>query len=248
MTNHSHSQTGQMLSSGAVQIWFTYLTLTEAELGTMLQMLSKEEQHRMRTIQSADGRSRFAVARIFVRQVLGTYLGILAEDVQISYETHGKPILLQPLDLQFNLSHSLDFAAIAITRGRRVGIDVEVMQENLDFLGIARHYFCPGEYSFVERRSPADRVGAFYTFWTSKEAYLKASGDGLLRPLNGFQVSLESQDMTPKLTLRGKEKKHNWSLKKLDLGPRIAGAVVAEGHDWEVRAGPWSLSNFRPML
>jgi 4'-phosphopantetheinyl transferase len=247
MTNHDHSQTCQMLPSGTVQIWFTHLVLTEAEREAMSPMLSKDELHRMSTIQSADGRSRFAAARIFVRQVLGSYLGILAEEVQLSYETKGKPMLVQASDLKFNLSHARDLAAIAVTRSRRVGMDVEIMRENLDLLGIARHYFCPSEFSFVARSSGADRVGAFYTFWTSKEAYLKARGDGLFRALDSFQVSLESPHMTPRLALPDEETKENWSLKKLDLGTRIAAAVVAEGHDWEVRAGPWSLSNSGPM-
>jgi hypothetical protein len=47
MTNHEDSQTGQTLSSGAVQIWFTNLTLKETELEAMLQLLCKAERHRM---------------------------------------------------------------------------------------------------------------------------------------------------------------------------------------------------------
>jgi 4'-phosphopantetheinyl transferase len=60
-----------------------------------------------------------------------------------------------------------------------VGIDVEYMRDNLDFIALAERFLSVQEHRTVSSLSGAQQKAAFYTCWTRKEAYLKATGKGL---------------------------------------------------------------------
>jgi 4'-phosphopantetheinyl transferase len=73
----------------------------------------------------------------------------------------------------------------------------------------------------------------FYSFWTRKEAYVKALGRGLSVPLDQFDVSGGS-------TIEGNfVESTTWSLQDMDLGESYAGAIVVEGDTPAVRFSDW---------
>ena len=83
------------------------------------------------------------------------------------------------------------------------------------------------------------RQRVFYTFWTRKEAYVKALGKGLSVPIDEFDVSGGSVVDTDSMGSKG------WSIQDLQLGEVYVGSVVVEGEapahrfwDWPDRALP----------
>jgi 4'-phosphopantetheinyl transferase len=102
---------------------------------------------------------------------------------------------MEDTDLAFSASHSDGLAAVAVTRGRAIGVDVERLRPIDDNLGIARSFFCTSEYVSLAALPEHERNDAFLALWTRKESVVKATGLGLAMPLDGFDVQAASQGM-----------------------------------------------------
>lgn len=103
--------------------------------------------------------------------------------VEIGYGEHGKPLLLQPGRLFFNISHSGEWTVAAFS-DCEVGADIEQIKP-ID-MRLADRYFAPEEREALAQ--PECSQDLFFRFWTVKESYLKALGTGLSRQLNSFTV------------------------------------------------------------
>ena len=86
--------------------------------------------------------------------------------------------------MNFNLSHSHDLALYAFTLQRRIGIDLEQLRPISMAEQIAKRYFSSQENAVFSKLSQMQKQEAFINGWTSKEAYVKAIGEGLALPLN----------------------------------------------------------------
>lgn len=133
--------------------------------------------------------------------------------------------------LQFNLSHSADRALLAVTLGRRVGVDLEHARQIDDCDAIARRHFAPAEIHQWLSLAPERRLLGFYAGWTRKEAYVKALGGGLaMVALDRFEVSLDPDTPAAMRSIQGsREAALGWSLWSIDVADGFAAAVAAEG-------------------
>ncbi|GAA0894224.1 hypothetical protein GCM10009122_39040 [Fulvivirga kasyanovii] len=105
-------------------------------------------------------------------------------EANIEFTAYKKPYYKDG-DIQFNLSHSAEVVVCALTAGEfNLGIDIEKIQP-IDFENF-RCQMTDKEW-FKVSKSP-DQCSAFYTYWTQKEAAIKAHGDGLHLPLSSFEV------------------------------------------------------------
>jgi 4'-phosphopantetheinyl transferase len=163
----------------AVHIWRASLSLPEAQLDRMAQTLSPDEHQRAERFRFAQHKQRFIASRGVLRLILSRYLAIAPEQVQFCYAAQGKPALASNDQqwLQFNLSHSGEMAVYAISQ-QQVGIDLEQLRD-IEATPIAQRFFSTNEYAAMQALSPEQQAIAFFQLWTCKEAYLKATGDGL---------------------------------------------------------------------
>jgi len=183
-----------------VDIWKVYLdrpVLENSETG----VLSPDEIARANRFHFEKDRVHFVRCRTALRRLLGKYLGIPASEIQFRYSTNGKPQLeanLNPRALQFNVSHSADLAAIAIGSEHRLGVDLEKIRIDVDVVSLSTRFFSLRERAELQALPEHLRVSAFFACWTRKEAFLKATGEGLSFPLENFSVSVQP-DSNPKL-------------------------------------------------
>jgi len=182
----------------------------------------------------------FTIAHGRQRAILGRYLAMDPAALRFRVGAHGKPELdlagAAP-PLRFNLSHSGDFALLAVTRERRIGVDLEAMTRAIGELeDIAERFFSPAEVAAWRALAPGARRHAFFLCWTRKEAFLKALGDGISCPLDSFEVELRPGVPARLLTLDGAPAAATvWRLIDLDLGTDYAGAVCHEGESLALR-------------
>jgi 4'-phosphopantetheinyl transferase len=172
-----------------VDVWEAGLDLAADELQTLGGLLSPAERDHARRFHVERDRRRFTAARGRLRQLLGRYADVPPSAVAIHTRASGKPFMRREPPLEFNLSHSDDRVIFAFARWA-VGIDVERIRPLPELLSIAAHFFAPGEYEAMRRLTGAPLEDAFFRCWTLKEAYVKATGEGLNVPLSAFQVSL----------------------------------------------------------
>jgi len=98
-------------------------------------------------------------------------------------DENGKPTILAKYGLYFSISHSGNYVLVAIS-DHEVGVDIEKLKDaNLE---IAKKYFNDAENAMIFASD--DPVISFYSIWTLKEAYLKAIGAGLKKPLNSVSI------------------------------------------------------------
>ena len=138
-------------------------------------------------------RDRFSCSDAFKRNVLARYIGVEPSELDFVVNEHGKPRLAGELfDLDFNLSHSGDWLACAVTAGTPVGVDLEFCNPDRVSLKVARRFFREEEATVLASCSGAQQTDRFYDFWTLKEAAVKARGEALAPGLasHGFELCL----------------------------------------------------------
>ena len=144
-------------------------------------LLNPEEQSRAARFHFAADSERWIRSRALLRLCLAERLNSRPEDLCFSTDHFGKPFV-DPFPaeaLHFNLSHSGDYAAVAMA-GEPVGVDIERWKEDLAVVELAEFEFQPSEAAFIRRSAEPHR--AFYQLWTAKEAVMKCCGAGLLLP------------------------------------------------------------------
>jgi 4'-phosphopantetheinyl transferase len=226
------------LSGDEVHVWRASLGRPTSRVEQPLRTLSDDERRRAERFHSERDQKRFVVARSTLRSILGRYLGAEPSQVRFEYGPRGKPRLTEPfahLALRFNLAHSHEWALYAFAHGREVGIDLERVCPLPDAEEIVTRFFSPRESAAWWALPPNRRQEAFYLCWTRKEAYIKAIGDGLARPLDQFDVSLVPAESARLLHIEGNpEEANRWSLQTLEPAPGYVAALAVEGHGYRL--------------
>jgi len=195
-----------------VTVRLARLDVAAGEVAELATLLTPEERARAARFVQDDHRRRFIVRRARRREWLGAALGGPPQAVPIVTDAAGRPYVPGG-DLHFSASHSGELMALA-TSQVAVGIDLETIRRDFDWRPVADRLFAPEEQEELRQEGRA----GFFRCWARKEAFIKALGDGLGRPLDSFAVSCG----TPARLLRGGA---GWAIASLDLP--IAGAVVA---------------------
>lgn len=176
-------------------VWRADVREMRPHLEQYASLLSADETRRAAGMLVEDDRVRFVLAHGLLRLLLGAYLAVQPADLRFGAGPHGKPALSSaPGSLFFNLSHAGDQLLIAFTSQCEVGVDIEPVRSRLDPQRdddtLAASFFAPEEQAALRELAGDARAAAFYICWTRKEAYLKATGEGLLAPLHAFRVPL----------------------------------------------------------
>ena len=156
------------------------------------QVLSEAELERANRFQFPILRDQFVAGRYFLRQLLGYELGIEAAEVEFSKGANGKPVIAnrQKLDLQFSFSRSDRFAVVGVTRGSRIGVDVELIRKIPDMDLVAREIFSRLQLEQWQSISESERELAFLRSWTRKEAIAKVDGRGISNGVQNIDVPI----------------------------------------------------------
>lgn len=205
------------------------------------QLLDDTERARAERYRFDEDRQRATVGRGMLRRMLGEALGRDPRELRFVTGEQGKPAL-EDGALQFNVSHSGDRVAIAITRDLPVGIDVELESRRMhNLLGMARRFFSPLETRAVEEAEQQENV--FFSIWTAKEAVIKAVGGGLSINLASFSVLPLEELLPPALRLRDVQnlgadpKLDGWTVASLPEEEGYRVAVCVRGAHWEIVRG-----------
>lgn len=184
--------------SAAVHVWAIDLEIDAATVGSMLKLLSGDERVRAARLRTTEQRLRFVAAHGAMREILSSYLDCAPEAIRFETSAEGKPFLANG-SLAFNLSHSEGLALCAVAVSGQIGVDVERIRPVPDADEIVMKFFAPGEAREYLALPPQDRLRAFFSLWTRKEALVKAVGSGLRRPLDSFEVEMAPAAPSPRL-------------------------------------------------
>ena len=186
------------LARDAIHLWFWFpeRACRNAALPQFEALLSDDELARYNQLRFPEHRREYLVSHALLRATLARYADTPPLDIRFQQNAFGKPELIGAgalADLRFNMSHTHGLAVCAITRCGEIGADVEYHTENQALLEIADHYFSPREVDDLLSLPESQRRAAFFRYWTLKESYIKARGEGLSLPLDSFSFLLRGE-------------------------------------------------------
>ena len=218
------------LADGEVHVWSAWLGRAQTDDAAGLAMLSEEERARAAKFHFGGDRRNFIARRSMLGAILGHYLQVEPSQVSLAYEERGKPRLAgpdNPAPLHFNCSHSRNLALCAVGRSAPLGVDVEQLRPVPEMADIVAA-FCSGpENARISAAPPEKKLEAFFSLWTRKEAWLKATGEGIA----GSLAQLDCSEAPP-----------GWSILTLSPAPGFAGALACAAASarplcWQWRSG-----------
>jgi len=175
--------------------------------------LSTDELEKVDKFKQKKHGDRHLICRANLRIILSKYLKIAPEKIVFSYTEKGKPFVNKK-DFHFNLSHTDNQVVYAVSN-YLIGVDIENITKKVKYEQLAKRFFCHAEYEIIKNAKPEDKPKIFYSFWTTKEAYLKAIGEGLSGGLNTLELNYSFSTNTTTVTTANIS--NHWQIKSLKI-------------------------------
>lgn len=235
-----HTIVTSVEGSTVIHLWVAPLDVSATEVSSFANVISPDEIQRARRFYFESDRRRFIVTHGLLRTLLGWVLTIAPAQVQLCYGPNGKPAMSEAhgdRSIRFSLAHSHDLALIGITRGREIGVDIEQIIPMQDLEGIGHQCLSDQERTALDSLSVSDRNAAFFTYWTRKEALVKAIGTGLTFPLCQLDTSAGSRSPisiinAPQQNQEDQGEPTYWLVQDLNVARSHAASIAIEVDYW----------------
>ncbi|WP_047546323.1 4'-phosphopantetheinyl transferase family protein [Psychroserpens sp. Hel_I_66] len=139
-------------------------------------VLNLEELKRANSFHFEKDKNRFIICRSILKFLLSKFTKISLSQIEIRKDTNNKPYIISYEVIHFNVSHSEDFVIIAIDK-QPIGVDLEFLNKSFDFSEILPSVFNKIEIDNI--LNSENKPHTFFTYWTRKEAVVKATGKGM---------------------------------------------------------------------
>ena len=148
------------------------------DLMVLTLVLSSDELVRCLGYRNNMSRRHFVLSRLIVRMFTSKILNLSPDQIPIVIGNRGKPSILNS-SLKFNISHSGSAVIVAFHYFQDVGVDIEVVDYQLDWEYIALDLYSKKDWSNVQGLPRKQQLLYFYQLWTTFESVAKTIGLGL---------------------------------------------------------------------
>jgi 4'-phosphopantetheinyl transferase len=161
-----------------VEVWWVGVGAARDEF---VRDLDDVERGRLAAYLRDVDKARFLLGVTLVRRVLAERFSLPAAKVALDRtcpecgKPHGK---VRAAGVELSVTHSGDLVGVAVAE-RPVGLDVEKIDLGVDVDAVARVAFTDAEVRALGGYDGIAKARAFTTYWTRKEAVVKATGEGL---------------------------------------------------------------------
>ncbi|GAA2813638.1 4'-phosphopantetheinyl transferase superfamily protein [Kribbella solani] len=166
------------MSGTAVEVWWAEVGAVRAEYAADLDSV---ERGRLAAYAREVDRARFLLGVTITRQVLGARFSLPPANIRLDRSCaecgrpHGK---VRTDGVELSVTHSGELVGVAFS-DHVVGLDVEKVDPGVDVDAIARLAFPDAEQKNLRKYEGLEKARVFTTYWTRKEAVVKATGEGL---------------------------------------------------------------------
>jgi phosphopantetheinyl transferase len=146
----------------AIGLW----KITESPEDLMARLQLKEHELKLLSSLSKEKRNlHWLATRVLLRKMLNT-----KQYIDCQADENGKPILINHPH-HISLSHSYEYAAVMVSKTKKVGIDIEIIKEKIE--RVKNKFLNNQELSFI---NPDHQIEQLYVCWCAKEALYKLNG------------------------------------------------------------------------
>jgi 4'-phosphopantetheinyl transferase len=223
----SEEKVGLLLEKNEIKIWYGQVKGEDSFYQSYWHVLDDAEKNQANKMHSPLLHKRYVEIHGRTRQLLSKTLNLAPEKITIKKAEHGKPYLVDYPELAFNLSHSAEKMIMAFAWNCRIGVDIEIIKQRVNVIGLVNKCFGVEEITYWNQLPDTEKNQVFYRFWTRKEAFVKATGEGILLGLNHCVINPEN----PKEFLRIPNqcgKPSEWHLQDIDLDGGVCSAIVTD--------------------
>jgi 4'-phosphopantetheinyl transferase len=210
----------------SIQVWVVSLPEQTAE--SWRYVLTESEWEKVMRFRAPADQLRSAVTRGVLKTLLSRYLDLPANEIEFTQNEYGKPAL-ESASIEFNVSHSGDYALLAFAKESSVGIDVEHIKGHRVVTNLAERVLSPAEYLRFLALDASRRTQTFFQIWTLKESVLKGIGSGLSVAPECIEIAF-FPDSPKLLTAAAKEIPDvgEWTLRSLFIDDNYAAAIAVK--------------------
>lgn len=248
------------LADGQVHLWIGLAgrMLAGSARNACERLLTTKELRHCRGFHQPAYRDEYLLSKALLRYSLSHYGDRGGRDWSIVKDDFGKPGLSDEQirdagSLHFNIAQAGGLAVCAVTRGHSLGVDVETVTGDDRLLEDAEHYLAPEELKALLALPREQRRSQFSRYWTLKESFIKARGQGLSNlPLHSFGFELEGE----RPQLLGHDDSERWCFELFEPSAEYVVAMALRGHaradvqcfEANVLAKPRSLDGITDLL
>ena len=229
-----------------MHLWHIPLALDDASVLLRRPLLSPDEIQRADRFHFSRDRVRFVSAHAALREILAQYVNSPPQELVFVTGARGKPApasTWKSCQIEFNLSHSGDFALLAVTWRLVLGVDIERIDPEFASEEIAERFFSASEVAILRSVPRPAQAEAFFSCWAGKEAYIKALGEGLSIPLDSFAVAFGQEVSAMLLHVDGHpDEVSRWSLYDLEAPEGFKAALLIEGKGHHLLQRQWTVA------
>jgi 4'-phosphopantetheinyl transferase len=212
------------LSAGHTHVWNVSTNPTVDLLKRCRDALSQQELKRVPFFKFDAVRQNYIISQGILRILLGGYLNIEPRELKIGRHSKGKPFSLDDPKLCFNISNSGGLAVYGFSRDGEIGIDIEHQRPLPDLDEMIAKNFTTSEIKFIYAK-PAEKSERFFRFWTVKESYLKAIGEGMRLPPDCLEFSIEGSKIRL-LSIKGVFEQEDWHFEEFSPAKNYVGTLT----------------------
>src|SRR5690606_13282472 len=163
-------------SNSVIKLFKIELAKYVAIVDVLFKTLSTREQERAHRFRQLKDSHRFVICRSLLKFLIANETGLNISHIFFELNDNNKPYFNSDSPLFFNVSHSGDYAIIALGKCE-LGVDIEYIDKNFDFNEILPTVY--NKIEINEINNSENKSYSFYKFWTRKEAIVKAIGKGI---------------------------------------------------------------------
>lgn len=225
------------LSQHDLHLWWLPLTLTDEQAEHALRLLSDIQRDKYHRRMTPLLKQAYLAGRYYLLTLLGLYNRCPAHKVELSYSRLNKPSLShQGSHLEFNFTdtqhNNEHFGLFGFTRAGVIGVDIESRHRNIDLTQLIAKRFTPAERDYVTQADGRINKARGLSIWTRKEAYGKATGQGINFKMN--QQNLTNQQHSKHCSDAAfnfrDSQTHQWRCLSLNLGQHFVASCVHSGN------------------
>ena len=140
-------------------------TINQVTFNQLLPFVSREKQEQVIQFRFDIDKKLSLYSELLVRTIACQKLGVSNLEIILDKNAHGKPFIKDWSNFHFNISHTRNAVAVAVSDAV-VGVDIEkVGNANLQ---IANRFFTTDEQEYISKVSNKENK-QFYEVWTKKK-------------------------------------------------------------------------------
>jgi 4'-phosphopantetheinyl transferase len=218
------------LARSDVHVWHASVDRLSPVLERLYWGLTTDERRKAMRFIDDQRREQYIVCRGLLRSLASNYLDCHPQEIAFAHNQFGKPYVPDAPWLEFNVSHSHDMVALAFSRDRSVGIDVQRMDAHELTREFANRVLSPNELADLRGLDDRQQRLAFARAWVVKEAYVKGVGCGLSQPFNELEVYFTADESPTLRSLRQNSDTSRWKFLELRFAEGYSAALAVDGH------------------